>query len=350
MKTAFSLIVLVLFMCEAVRCEPQVIHTPEGIYAHPADNTPQCFTTSKLAQRLCIGNQYAAENIKALLEEGVTHVVSAIGRYSGVVEDLFVYHFEEFDDSVSLSHEELTSVLYRTTAFIEQTFHASPNATVFVHCAAGVSRSATIVLAYLMYTNECRSVEEALAALRVVRSVVQPNAFFMHTLGLLYALRIYADTGARVHSSDSVETRQIVPVKDDHTADETTRMARAEQKFRDWRVGPKTVGAAEEETRVDHQATKKETATNTSNNAWLLGFDMNRFIPPGVLIPVLCVLLWGLFEWSRSRAWHKAEALRKARKIEALRQMIRDEIKKDVPSARARSLHPISAHPPLDVN
>ncbi|KAF1823143.1 phosphatases II [Dissoconium aciculare CBS 342.82] len=52
---------------------------------------------------------------------------------------------------------------------------------VFVHCAMGVSRSATIVCAYLMWEGKC-STKEALEQLREGRSCCRPNDGFMKQL------------------------------------------------------------------------------------------------------------------------------------------------------------------------
>ena len=49
---------------------------------------------------------------------------------------------------------------------------------VLVHCAAGVSRSATIVLSYLMKRN-LMSRDKAYEYLKSKRNVIHPNSNFM---------------------------------------------------------------------------------------------------------------------------------------------------------------------------
>ena len=58
----------------------------------------------------------------------------------------------------------------------------APAARVLVHCLAGVSRSATAVLAYLLFSKRASSVHEALDLVRKVRPVVYPNDGFMRQL------------------------------------------------------------------------------------------------------------------------------------------------------------------------
>lgn len=52
---------------------------------------------------------------------------------------------------------------------------------VYVHCAAGVSRSGMVAAAYLMWRDNLTR-DEALARLRVARPQIQPNAAFMQRL------------------------------------------------------------------------------------------------------------------------------------------------------------------------
>lgn len=52
---------------------------------------------------------------------------------------------------------------------------------VFVHCAAGVSRSVMVVAAYLMARDGCTR-DEALARIKARRPIIGPNAAFMRLL------------------------------------------------------------------------------------------------------------------------------------------------------------------------
>uniref|UniRef100_A0A0D9XNU1 protein-tyrosine-phosphatase n=1 Tax=Leersia perrieri TaxID=77586 RepID=A0A0D9XNU1_9ORYZ len=64
---------------------------------------------------------------------------------------------------------------------------------VLVHCFAGVSRSATIITAYLMRTEQ-KSLEEALVSLKEVNESVCPNDGFLEQLKLFEEMGFKVDT------------------------------------------------------------------------------------------------------------------------------------------------------------
>ena len=71
------------------------------------------------------------------------------------------------------------------------------NGRVLIHCQAGVSRSATITIAYLMY-HTTLSMHEAFRFVKSRRAIVSPNFNFM---GQLYALEQAMESGE--------ETREV---------------------------------------------------------------------------------------------------------------------------------------------
>jgi protein-tyrosine phosphatase len=74
---------------------------------------------------------------------------------------------------------DIRSVLGRTNAFLARSRREGKNC--LVHCAWGVSRSAAVVLAFLMAYHEL-TLDQALALLKEKRPVIQPNAGFVAAL------------------------------------------------------------------------------------------------------------------------------------------------------------------------
>jgi predicted protein tyrosine phosphatase len=169
-------VILLLFFFAVTWAEPRTLRKCDvsgdmcWITAHPDDTTPQ-----EIEEGLWIGNQYAAVNHPALLKRGITHIVTAIGEPTERMEGV-EYLVMDFDDG-HVPHAP--QLLIEAHAFIQ---HARrEGGVVLVHCAAGVSRSATIAISHLMLRHGHQK-DIALAMVQKVRSVIQPNTFFMRTL------------------------------------------------------------------------------------------------------------------------------------------------------------------------
>jgi protein-tyrosine phosphatase len=78
--------------------------------------------------------------------------------------------------------EKMRDVLDETNEIIHNTLQRGQN--VFVHCFAGISRSSTVVLDYLLtYENlQMKRFQDALAYLRTFRPQVNPNIGFVELL------------------------------------------------------------------------------------------------------------------------------------------------------------------------
>ncbi|XP_051529784.1 dual specificity phosphatase 29-like [Myxocyprinus asiaticus] len=121
---------------------------------------------------------------KALLRQlGISHVVNAahgpahIDTGADFYSDVDVqYHGVEAPDNRDF---DITPFFYPTASFIYKAV-TQQEGKVLVHCARGVSRSATLVLAYLMI-YERLTVAEAIEIVCVHRNIL-PNAGFLQQL------------------------------------------------------------------------------------------------------------------------------------------------------------------------
>jgi protein-tyrosine phosphatase len=119
-------------------------------------------------------------NIKRIVNVTPTRAVDPIAGCMNFFEkegaDKFLYRRIPINDNRG---EDLLSHLDSVVAFIEAgRFHGS----VLVHCAKGVSRSASVVVAYLM-KHRGLTLNDALTYLRLRRPEVKPHEAFMHQLG-----------------------------------------------------------------------------------------------------------------------------------------------------------------------
>ncbi|KAF9078683.1 hypothetical protein BDP27DRAFT_1310007 [Rhodocollybia butyracea] len=92
------------------------------------------------------------------------------------IHETFIRHQILLDDS---EEEDILIHLLPAITFIQSELDKGRG--VLVHCQAGISRSATIVAAYLMY-NRKMNVEEALNLVRKARPEIEPNPGFIAQL------------------------------------------------------------------------------------------------------------------------------------------------------------------------
>jgi len=132
----------------------------------------------EIRPRLWLGSLEAAADWEMLRHCDVTHVMTC-GRGLEVqlpegVTPLPTVGIDDLDEVDILGHLPPTSNKLHDVL-------GSDTGTVLVHCAAGRSRSASIVIAYLM-REEVLTYKDARKSVELVRSIVQPNTGFSHQL------------------------------------------------------------------------------------------------------------------------------------------------------------------------
>jgi len=112
---------------------------------------------------LYLGNAKASKSIELLESKSITHIISLAGKicYPGRIN----YHTCKIADS---KDEDIGPFLADAITFINQARESKNGGCVFVHCMAGVSRSATIVIAYLM-TRYALSIRDAYVYVKQVK-------------------------------------------------------------------------------------------------------------------------------------------------------------------------------------
>jgi len=149
---------------------PTVVPAPQRLAKHFAQIVP----------RLYLSDLKAATDEELLRSLQVTHIVDACNVSTGLHLDDVSYCEVNVSDDIKA---DLTVHFVRTTAFIDAALK-NPENSVLVHCAQGISRSCTIVLAYMIYAKCPREMDpdEALAYVCERRSQVRPNPGFWQQL------------------------------------------------------------------------------------------------------------------------------------------------------------------------
>ncbi|WVN85072.1 HAD hydrolase, family IIID [Cryptococcus depauperatus CBS 7841] len=158
---------------------------------------------------LWIGDLVAASDTKELEKHGITNILSLL-RPALCFPDTYAIYPLEIDDSADtdlLSHlpscvawlKEILKLREKTlfgsnrdngehperVSEIASIAQAVKPGGVLVHCQAGMSRSASVVAAFLMKEYELDPIE-AVTMIRKKRPVIEPSATFWHQLGLFY--------------------------------------------------------------------------------------------------------------------------------------------------------------------
>lgn len=174
-----SLAPLALVFFWGLVCAAPLVHVVgNSVYASPADNTAQCLDD----ERVCIGSHFAARNAAHLRALGITHIVTAIGEPR--TERIAGVHYLVLSVA-DVAEQDMREAFAQSHEFIRGALAARADAKVLVHCAAGVSRSAALVIHYLMRAHHALTYDMALAWLQTVRHVVQPNRGFERQLRAL---------------------------------------------------------------------------------------------------------------------------------------------------------------------
>ncbi|XP_018011893.1 dual specificity protein phosphatase 10 [Hyalella azteca] len=126
---------------------------------------------------LYLGNAKDAQNMELLQALGVSRVLNVTSRVSGYREEsgLLCKTLPALDNG----HQNLRQYFHEAIAFIDCCKFNGER--VLVHCQAGISRSATIVIAYLMYANR-EPMISSYQTLKSLRTIISPNLNFMGQL------------------------------------------------------------------------------------------------------------------------------------------------------------------------
>ncbi|XP_062997152.1 dual specificity protein phosphatase 22-A-like isoform X2 [Elgaria multicarinata webbii] len=130
---------------------------------------------SKVVEGLYLGNIRDSEDRENLVKHGITHILSVHNNAKPVLEDMTYLCISASDSS----NQNLMQHFKECIQFIHDCrLHGGG---CLIHCLAGVSRSTTILVAYLMTVTDF-GWEEGLAATKAVRSYVSPNFGFQEQL------------------------------------------------------------------------------------------------------------------------------------------------------------------------
>ncbi|XP_063709847.1 dual specificity protein phosphatase Mpk3 [Culicoides brevitarsis] len=125
---------------------------------------------------LYLGNEKNSQDLEALQKYNIRYILNVTPNLKNVFEGEITYLQIKITDHCS---QDLSIHFPEAIKFIEDA-HAK-NSVVLVHCVAGVSRSVTITLAYLMYARSL-CLNDAFSFVRAKKPDISPNFHFMQQL------------------------------------------------------------------------------------------------------------------------------------------------------------------------
>ena len=123
----------------------------------------------QIIPNLFLGNYHLANDLELLKKLGITHILNCSIEHPNYFPNDFVYLHLHIHDDPSF---KISQHFQQTRKFIDSAKK------IYVHCHAGISRSSTIVIYYLMKKFNS-DLETILSYVQNIREVVQPNEGFL---------------------------------------------------------------------------------------------------------------------------------------------------------------------------
>lgn len=132
---------------------------------------------SEILGYLYLGSDEVSLDLDALSDHGIRHIINCTADRPNYFETAGVQYLQvKVNDH---KDDDIQQYFDGACAFIEQARHAGSS--VLVHCQKGMSRSTTIVLAYLMKFANMNLIN-AFSHTKKIRPLISPNVGFMEQL------------------------------------------------------------------------------------------------------------------------------------------------------------------------
>lgn len=131
-----------------------------------------------IKDRLYLAGQDVANSFEQMQNYKITHILNLTSNIENLYETKIVYKRIKMYDSLD---QDMSVHFGEAFEFIDKCLNM-PNGRILVHCNAGVSRSACIIIGYLMHKNHFDSYTSAYEHVKKCRPVIQPNPNFIQQL------------------------------------------------------------------------------------------------------------------------------------------------------------------------
>jgi protein-tyrosine phosphatase len=137
---------------------------------------------SKITNNIFLGNVLSAVDSNFIISNGIKVILSLSTSNINIHPNILSYHHYYIQDDPK---QDIITIFNECTAIIENAIKKGYK--ILVHCEQGVSRSASVVIAYLMrYMN--MNLVKAYNFVKQRRIIIQPNSGFIMQLKLYEVL------------------------------------------------------------------------------------------------------------------------------------------------------------------
>lgn len=151
---------------------------------------------SKILDYLYLGSEWNASNFEELKGKGVKKILNVTSEIDNFFPGSFEYYNIRVEDSETT---DMLRYLNDTYNYINKSKSEGP---VLVHCKKGISRSASVVVAYIMKEKNCNLLE-ALEYVKKMRSTIRPNPEFLKQLEIYQGMLNASNKNSNVWRSNS---------------------------------------------------------------------------------------------------------------------------------------------------
>ncbi len=145
------------------------------------------FTADHILDNIYIGNVYDAHNIQKLQEYNISNVISAVSGLDNIYDSSINHiNLTLIDNSEQNIIQHFDTTNYFIDSIVSKNISTISNPKgILIHCICGVSRSVTILIAYMIYKYKYNP-DTAIDFIKKRRNIANPNDNFKNQLWTYY--------------------------------------------------------------------------------------------------------------------------------------------------------------------
>ena len=159
-----------------------------------------------IIDNIYLGDFRTADNIDILKEYNITHIINCAFNLPNKYPEQITYKRLELRDETD---QPIIEKLEEAYQFIKE----NKDKNIFVHCVFGKSRSASVVIFYIMKEKKL-NFNEAKNFVKNIRQIVEPNSGFENELNRYYEEHIKNDKDENNKTNENNEINNINEIKD----------------------------------------------------------------------------------------------------------------------------------------